>query len=84
MPVVLGGIEASLRRIAHFDYWQGSVRRSILLDASADILLYGNAERAIVEISHRIARGEPVADMTNIRGTALLRNDTPDGWWEID
>jgi uncharacterized radical SAM protein YgiQ len=84
VPVVLGGIEASLRRIAHFDYWQGSVRRSILLDASADILLYGNAERAIVEISHRIARGEPVADMTNIRGTALLRNDTPDGWWEID
>ena len=84
VPVVLGGIEASLRRIAHFDYWQGSVRRSILLDASADILLYGNAERAIVELSHRLARGEPVKDIRNIRGTALLRNDTPDGWWEID
>ena len=84
VPVVLGGIEASLRRIAHFDYWQGSVRRSILLDASADILLYGNAERAIVEISHRLARGEPVADITDVRGTALIRNDTPDGWWEID
>jgi len=84
VPVVLGGIEASFRRIAHFDYWQGSVRRSILLDASADILLYGNAERAIVELSHRLARGEPVKDIRNIRGTALLRNDTPDGWWEID
>jgi len=84
VPVVLGGIEASLRRIAHFDYWQDSVRRSILLDASADILVYGNAERAIVELSHRIARGEPVEDMTDVRGTALLRNDTPDGWWEID
>jgi uncharacterized radical SAM protein YgiQ len=84
VPVVLGGIEASLRRIAHFDYWQDSVRRSILLDASADILLYGNAERAIVEVSHRLARGEPVADITDVRGTALIRNDTPDGWWEID
>jgi uncharacterized radical SAM protein YgiQ len=84
VPVVLGGIEASLRRIAHFDYWQGSVRRSILLDASADILLYGNAERAIIELSHRIARGERVDEITDIRGTALLRTDTPDGWWEID
>ncbi len=84
VPVILGGIEASLRRIAHFDYWQGSVRRSILLDASADILLYGNAERAIVEISHRLARGERVADIRDIRGTALMRKDTPDGWWEID
>ena len=84
VPVVLGGIEASLRRIAHFDYWQGSVRRSILLDASADILLFGNAERAIVELSHRLARGEPVEDIKDIRGTALLRKDTPKGWWEID
>ncbi len=84
VPVVLGGIEASLRRIAHFDYWQDSVRRSILLDASADILLYGNAERAIVELSHRIARGEPVEQITDIRGTAFIRDDTPDGWWEID
>ena len=84
VPVILGGIEASLRRIAHFDYWQDSVRRSILLDASADMLVYGNAERAIVELSHRIARGEEVGDITDIRGTAFLRNDTPDGWWEID
>lgn len=84
VPIVLGGIEASLRRIAHFDYWQGSVRRSILLDASADLLVYGNAERAIVEISHRIARGEAVSDITDVRGTAFIRHDTPDGWWEID
>ncbi|MDH3550450.1 MAG: YgiQ family radical SAM protein, partial [Gammaproteobacteria bacterium] len=84
VPVVLGGIEASLRRIAHFDYWQDAVRRSILLDAGADLLLYGNAERAIVELSHRIARGEPIEDITDIRGTAFIRRATPDGWWEID
>ena len=84
VPVILGGIEASLRRIAHFDYWQGSVRRSILLDASADMLVYGNAERAIVELSHRLARGERVDEITDVRGTAFVRNDTPEGWWEID
>ncbi len=84
VPVVLGGIEASLRRIAHFDYWQGSVRRSILLDASADILVYGNAERAIVELSHRIARGDRVSDITDVRGTAFIRQDRPEDWWEID
>jgi len=84
VPVVLGGIEASLRRIAHYDYWQDSVRRSILMDASADMLLFGNAERAIVELSHRIARGEPVSDITDIRGTAFIRDGTPKDWWEID
>lgn len=84
VPVVLGGIEASLRRIAHYDYWQDSVRRSILLDATADILLYGNAERALVEVAHRISRGEEVSTITDVRGTALLRKDTPEGWWEID
>ncbi|HSN52412.1 MAG TPA: YgiQ family radical SAM protein, partial [Woeseiaceae bacterium] len=84
VPIVLGGIEASLRRIAHYDYWQDKVRRSILVDAHADILLYGNAERAVVEIAHRLARGEPVSEMTDIRGTAFLRKDTPEGWWEID
>jgi len=84
VPVVLGGIEASLRRIAHFDYWQDSVRRSILLDASADMLVFGNAERAIVELSHRISRGEHLSDITDVRGTAFIRNDKPEGWWEID
>lgn len=84
VPVVLGGIETSLRRIAHFDYWQEKVRRSILLDATADILLYGNAERAVVEVAHRFARRDQVADMTDIRGTAFIRKDTPTGWQEID
>jgi uncharacterized radical SAM protein YgiQ len=84
VPVILGGIEASLRRIAHYDYWQDSVRRSILLDATADLLIYGNAERALVEVAHRLARGEDVARITDVRGTALVRKDTPEGWWEID
>jgi len=84
IPVVLGGIEASLRRIAHFDYWQEKVRRSILMDATADILLYGNAERAVVEVAHRFARGDTVSQMTDIRGSAFIRRDTPKGWLEID
>ena len=76
IPIVLGGIEASLRRIAHFDYWQEKVRRSILMDATADILLYGNAERAIVELAHRLSRGENITHITDIRGTAFIRRDT--------
>jgi uncharacterized radical SAM protein YgiQ len=84
VPIVLGGIEASLRRIAHYDYWQDKVRRSILLDAKADILLYGNAERALVEVAHRIAQGEAISDITDVRGTAFIRKNTPEGWLEID
>ncbi len=84
VPIVIGGIEASLRRIAHYDYWQDSVRRSILIDAQADILLYGNAERAIVELAHRLADGKSIKDITDIRGTAFLREDTPEGYIEID
>jgi len=84
VPIILGGIEGSLRRIAHYDYWQDKVRRSILLDARADLLLYGNAERAVVEVAHRIARGEPVGEITDVRGTAFVRKDTPEGWMEID
>src|SRR5438067_9170015 len=68
VPIVLGGIEGSLRRIAHYDYWSDKVRHSIVLDAKCDILLYGNAERAIVEIAHRIAAKEPVAAITDVRG----------------
>lgn len=83
-PVVLGGIEASLRRIAHYDYWQDKVRRSILMDATADILLYGNAERAVVEIAQRLAAGELVEQITDVRGTAFVRRDTPEGWFEVD
>ncbi|HKM16459.1 MAG TPA: YgiQ family radical SAM protein [Marinospirillum sp.] len=84
VPVILGGIEASLRRIAHYDYWQDKVRRSILLDSKADMLLFGNAERALVDVSHRIAQGEKIADITDIRGTAFIRKDTPADWLEID
>ncbi len=84
VPIVLGGIEASLRRIAHFDYWQEKVRRSVLIDAKADLLLYGNAERAIVELSHRLAAGEPIEQITNIRGTAYLRERLPADWTIID
>jgi uncharacterized radical SAM protein YgiQ len=84
VPIVIGGIEASLRRIAHYDYWQDSVRRSLLVDAQADILLYGNAERAIVELAHRLADGNSIKDITDIRGTAFLREDTPEGYTEID
>ena len=83
-PVVIGGIEASLRRIAHFDYWSEKVRRSILLDARADLLVYGNAERAIVEIAHRLARREPIDSITDLRGTAFVRKAVPEGWIEID
>ena len=84
VPVVIGGIEASLRRIAHFDYWQEKIRRSVLLDSKADILLFGNAERAIVELSHRLAGGEPISQITDLRGTAFTAKHIPEGWAEID
>ena len=81
---VLGGIEASLRRIAHYDYWSDKVRRSLLMDATADILLYGNAERAIVEVAQRLSYGHKIEDITDVRGTAFIRRDTPQGWYEVD
>jgi uncharacterized radical SAM protein YgiQ len=84
VPIVIGGIEASLRRIAHFDYWSEKVRRSVLLDAKADLLVYGNAERQIVDIAHRLAAGEAITDLTDLRGTAFLRRALPEGWVEID
>ncbi|WP_026605630.1 YgiQ family radical SAM protein [Methylocapsa acidiphila] len=81
-PVILGGIEASLRRIAHYDYWSDKVRRSVLLDAKANLLLYGNAERALVEAAHRIAQGGIGQDFSDIRGLAFARTATPEGWLE--
>ena len=85
VPIILGGIEGSLRRIAHYDYWSDKVRRSIVVDAKCDLLLYGNAERAIVEIAHRLAAKEPVQDITDVRGTAYVRRSTPDdAWFEIN
>ncbi|PUE52943.1 YgiQ family radical SAM protein [Limnohabitans parvus] len=83
-PIVLGGIEGSLRRIAHYDYWSDKVRRSVVVDSKCDLLLYGNAERAIVEIAHRLAAREPVQQITDVRGTAFVRRETPEGWFEID
>lgn len=84
VPVVIGSIEASLRRIAHYDYWSDKVRRSVLVDSKADMLIYGNAERALVEISHRIAKGEAVSGIQDIRGTAFMRKSIPEGWDEIE
>ena len=74
VPVLLGGIEASLRRIAHYDYWSDKVRRSVLMDSKADLLMYGNGERSITEVMHRLARGEKIADITDVRGTAFIVN----------
>jgi uncharacterized radical SAM protein YgiQ len=82
--VVVGGIEASLRRVAHYDYWSDTVRRSILLDSKADLLVYGNGERQIVEIAHRLAAGTPVNGLTDIRGTAFALRAWPAGFSTID
>jgi uncharacterized radical SAM protein YgiQ len=84
VPIVIGGIEASLRRIAHFDYWSEKVRRSVLLDAKADLLVYGNGERQICELAHRLAAGEAIQDITDVRGTVFARRAIPPGWIEID
>ncbi len=83
-PVVIGGIEASLRRIAQYDYWSDQVRASVLVDSGADILLYGNAERALCEVAHLISQGRNVADLPNLRGTVTRRKELPGGWTEID
>ena len=84
VPLVIGGIEASLRRIAHFDYWSDTVRRSVLFDSKADLLVYGNGERQIVEIAHRLAAGEPITAINDIHGTAFPVGSVPEGWSEID
>jgi uncharacterized radical SAM protein YgiQ len=91
VPIVLGGIESSLRRIAHYDYWSDKVRRSILADAKADVLLYGNAERAVVEVAHRLAKrgakwgatSAAIASLDDIRGVALFKSKVPEGWTEL-
>ena len=84
IPIIIGGIEASLRRMAHFDYWSEKVRRSILFDSKADLLVFGNAERQIAEVAHRMAAGETLDEMTGIRGTAIRVKKPPDGWIEVD
>lgn len=84
-PIVLGGIEASLRRIAHYDYWSDKVRRSVIVDSKADVLVYGNAERAIVELAHRYAHhvtkgGKTPITFEDVRGVAYIQNGVPEGW----
>ncbi len=87
VPIIIGGIEASLRRIAHYDYWSDTVHRSVQVDSKADLLLFGNAERALVELAHRLAKGEKIAAVRDLRGTAFMvpADWTPDETWiEID
>lgn len=83
-PIVIGSIEASLRRIAHYDYWSDKVRRSILLDSRADLLLYGNAERAVVSLAHRLSAGESMQSIRDLRGTAFIRKRIPADWRVLD
>ena len=84
VPIVIGGIEASLRRMAHYDYWSDHVRRSVLVDSKADILLYGNAERAIVDLAHSLASGKQINELRDLRGTAFLVSEPLPGYRVID
>jgi len=77
LPTVIGGIEASLRRLAHYDYWADRVRRSVLVDSKADLLLYGMAETAIIELASRLKNGEEIGSIHNIRGSALITDECP-------
>jgi uncharacterized radical SAM protein YgiQ len=84
VALIIGGIEASLRRIAHYDYWSDKVRRSVLLDSKADMLIFGNGDRAIVEIAHRLASGGSVQSLRDIRGTAFVCSKVPEEYIEVD
>ncbi len=79
VPIVIGGIEASLRRIAHYDYWSDQVKRSVLLDAKADLLIFGMGERPVWEVAERLRKGEPMSTIRDVRGTAVVLNK---GEWE--
>ncbi|AWL11994.1 UPF0313 protein YgiQ [Saliniradius amylolyticus] len=84
VPVIVGGIEASLRRIAHYDYWSEKVRRSVLFDSKADMLMFGNAERPLVEVTHRLAAGEDIKDIRDVRGTAIIVKEALPEWEGVD
>ena len=84
VPIIAGGIEASLRRLSHYDYWQDRIRGSVLLDSTADMLFYGNAERALIEVTHRLANGEAIGDINDVRGTGFLCKQLPADWVQID
>lgn len=85
VPIIIGGIEASLRRLGHYDYWSDSVRRSILLDSKADLLIYGMGERAIVEVADALDSGIDIKDITWIRGTCCKAKEAPvdDEWIKL-
>lgn len=84
VPIVIGGIEASLRRLSHYDYWQDRIRGSVLLDSTADMLFFGNAERALIEVAHRLADGQDIHDIQDVRGTGFLQKHIPDTFIEVD
>src|SRR3978361_1146192 len=81
VPVIAGGVEASLRRLAHYDYWSDRVRHSILVDCPADILVYGMGEQPILEIASRLADGEDICGLTNVHGTAVRFTDDKEHGW---
>ncbi|MFP1462276.1 hypothetical protein ACLB1E_11070 [Escherichia coli] len=82
--MILGGIEASLRRTAHYDYWSDTVRRSVLVDSKADMLMFGNGERPLVEVAHRLAMGEPISEIRDVRNTAIIVKEALPGWSGVD
>lgn len=84
VPLILGGIEASLRRLAHYDYWSDTVRRSVLIDAKADMLMFGNSERPLAEVAHRLAAGEAIDSIRHVAGTAVIVKQVPDTFVEVD
>jgi uncharacterized radical SAM protein YgiQ len=84
VPVIIGGIEASLRRIGHYDYWSEKIRRSVLFDSKADLLMFGNSERPLIEVTHRLAAGEDIKSITDVRGTAIIVKDALPDWQGVD
>ncbi len=79
VPIIIGGLEGSLRRLAHYDYWSDKLRGSILLDAKADLLVYGMGENQTIEIADRLAAGEPISSLTDIKGTVFVSRELPAG-----
>lgn len=84
VPIVIGGIEASLRRVAHYDYWSETVKRSIIFDAKADLILFGMGERSILDVAHRLASGEKISEIRNLRGSGFIVREPFAGWKGID
>src|ERR1043166_5525800 len=80
VPIIAGGVEASLRRLAHYDYWSDTVRRSILLDCKADLVVHGMGEHTIIEIARRLAAGQTVRDLRDLRGVAYALGARESTW----